>query len=135
MLYVFIFVMGSVAGAVCVFLVLINKRMALNDQKSKQKAEAARIQETVKKIKAKQAEFDQKVARLKEIQERLQIVSYQEMQEESILLKRDLQNVDVDLRKLQLDGQRRSGEREPRRPPGRPERQDRPSPRPAGAGR
>jgi hypothetical protein len=54
---------------------------------------------------ARQREIDRQTAQLKAREQEFEarLVSYKELQDENALLKRDLQNIDVDLRKLQLD--------------------------------
>ncbi len=87
MLYAVVFVVGVIVGAASVFVILLETGRRL-------KAIEARQQELARqraRLKAKQEEFDARV------------VSYTELMDENTLLKRDLQNIDVDLRKLQLD--------------------------------
>ncbi len=105
MLYVFTFLMGLIAGSVCVFLALAVKRMRLKEQKSKQDAQGKSIRKTLQAIKTKQQELDQQAVQLQVQQKEIdaRVVSYRELQMENAILKRDLQNIDVDLRKVQLD--------------------------------
>ncbi len=105
MLYVFTFSMGLVAGSVCVFLVLAVKRIRLNEQKSKQDAQGKNIRETLQATKTKKQELEQQAAQLQVQQKEIdaRVVSYTELQQENAIIKRDLQNIDVDLRKVQLD--------------------------------
>ncbi len=123
MSYVFTFLMGLTAGGVCVFLALLEKRRrlkeqkskqdaqekkiqeALEERKSKQDAQGKKIQETLKAIKARRDELDRQRAELSMQQRQLEarIVSYSELEHENAIVKRDLRNIDVDLRKLQLD--------------------------------
>ncbi|KKM23056.1 hypothetical protein LCGC14_1619080, partial [marine sediment metagenome] len=107
MLYAFMFLMGLAAGVVCVFLLLADKRKRLNEQKRRQDSQVRTTQEALRAAKTQRAELDQKAARLQFEEEELsrRVISYTELQQENALLKRDLQGVDVDLRKLQLDRQ------------------------------
>lgn len=105
MLYVFTFIMGLITGVACVFLVLANERSKLKEQKSKQDAQGKDIQKSLQVIRAKRQELDQQTIQLEVQQKELEarVVSYTELQNENGILKRDLQNIDVNLRKLQLD--------------------------------
>ncbi len=110
----FAFVMGLLAGSLCVFLILKGIRVALRKQKQSQDAQAARIRETVASIKARQLKLDDEAARLDEQKQEFETrcISYKELNTENTILKRDLQNVDVNLRKLELDRQLQREEQE-----------------------
>ncbi len=108
MIYALTMVIGVFAGALCVFLVFETKRTALQEQRRRQEDQARKIAETL-------TEIERSKARIREDNERLNAeraefekvaVSYRELQNENTILKRDLQNVDVNLRKLQLDRQK-----------------------------
>lgn len=105
MLYVFTFLMGLTAGGVCVFLAFVEKGRRLNQQKSRQRSQAQQIRESLEKIKGRQEKLGDLEAelRMQEADIRSRAVSYSELQQENMLLKRDLQNIYVDLRKLQMD--------------------------------
>lgn len=105
MLYVFTFLMGLITGSVCLFLALEVKRKRLKEQKSEQDAQGKNIRESLKAIKTKQQKLDQQAAQLQVQQKEIdaRVVSYRELQQENAIIKRDLQNIDVDLRKVQLD--------------------------------
>ena len=103
--YVFAFVMGVIGGGVCVFLVLVEMRRRLNQQKGEQDTQARKNDEATSKIETRRQELDRETAELRTKQTDIaaRIISYGELRDENTLLKRDLQNIDVDLRKLQLD--------------------------------
>ena len=109
MAYVFMFLLGLVGGGFCVFLALMEKRRRMRDQKMKQDSQAKKIQAGLQATKDKQQKLDRWSSELKAQQEGIdsRVVSYKELQDESAILKRDLQNVDVNLRKMQLDGELR----------------------------
>ena len=100
MLYILTFCMGLIAGGICVFLQLYVKKKQVNKQKHKQDVLAW-------KMKAKQGDLDLREIVIAEHQKDIEarVVSYKEFQDENIILKRDLQNIDVNLRKQQLDGE------------------------------
>ena len=94
-------------------------RRRIEEQKRQQDAQAQRMQETQQAIKAKQqivdeedarlragrTEFENEVARSRaaRLEFEASVVSYKELQDENTILKRDLRNIDVHVRKLQLD--------------------------------
>ncbi len=122
---VLLFVLGVVAGGVAVFAVLDARRRRVNalelglateqmrlDRES-EALETRRIAENQKlatdratlqeEAEKQRAELDQ---RRQEVEAKLrQVISYSELEQENLALKRDLQNVDVSLRKQQLDQQ------------------------------
>jgi hypothetical protein len=105
MSYVLLLLLGIVAGGVSVFAALEARRRSLRDEKSKVDAQAIQNDASLAKLKAKEEELTEDVARLDKERAAFdsRVVSYDELQQENTILKRDLQNVDVNLRKLQLD--------------------------------
>src|ERR1700731_3403232 len=119
-------------GAFCVFMILEAQRKNLREQKKEQATESEALQSASRALKLKREAFEEELERLKET-ERLKseafdeklarfqetqaalassVVPYRELQDENAILKRDLHNLDVHLRKLKLDGelQRRTQE-------------------------
>ena len=98
MLSFVLFVIGIALGSFCVLGVLWQKHRRLKQQKEMQDGREKTIRQTSLRL-------EQQTAQLKESQEKLdaQTISYTELQEENTVLKRDLQNIDVNLWKLQLD--------------------------------
>ena len=94
MAYLLVTLLGVLAGGICVFLVLEAKRRRLEHQKREQDAQAKVIQNSREEIERTRAQYAEFEARF---------ISYKELQDENSILKHDLQNVDVNLRKLQLD--------------------------------
>jgi prefoldin subunit 5 len=105
MLYAYLFVLGLVGGGFCVFLLLQESHRRVKKQKSKQDAQEQTIREAIQALKEKRQELEQQQTELKDRQVALKtrIISYEELQEENVILKRDLKNIDVNLRKLQMD--------------------------------
>jgi hypothetical protein len=98
MSYAIVFFIGAVAGSICVFAILMDMRRKLREQKTEQDAQQKKIENTLQDLKTKHQQVDRQTAELS-----AQVVSYRELNEENAILKRDLQNIDVGLRKLQLD--------------------------------
>ena len=105
MLYVFVALLGVIAGAVSVFALLDIRRRSVQEQKRRLDGEAKQVHESLSEIKAKEQELGQQAGRLKAKQAEIEarVVSYRELQDENAILKRDLQNIDVNLRKVRLD--------------------------------
>lgn len=80
MWYVIASILGMIAGAICVYLALDVRRRKADEILKK----AKEIEETEKILKSR-------------------MISYDELEGENKVLKRDLHNIDVNLRKLQLD--------------------------------
>ena len=110
---------GLLGGGACVFAVLDTRRRVVEAQKRQQDAEAQRLQGTHQAINARQQVLDEENARLTAARTQLEneagrlraarsefdasVVSYKELQDENTILKRDLRNIDVQVRKHQLD--------------------------------
>ncbi len=123
MSYVVTILLGMGAGAVCAYLALEQKRKQLQEERRLQVArerrlsygrrqvetqrqeEAQRAAATAEEHKALRLEVSKEIERLKRDRTEFETraVSYKELQDENALLKRDLRNLDVNLRKLQLD--------------------------------
>jgi hypothetical protein len=105
MWYVIASLVGMIGGAICVYLALEVKRWQLAEEAQRQEARAKRVQETLQGISTHQQQHAKEVARLKA--ERAEFdaraASYGELQDENAILKRDLRNIDVSMRKVQLD--------------------------------
>lgn len=94
MTHLVVAVLGVIAGATAVYVALQWKHHNLQEQKEDQDRREVKIQESLKKMerfKNEKAEFD------------LRVISFKELEDENSILKRDLQNIDVNLRKIELD--------------------------------
>ena len=94
MLYVVMLLLGVFAGAISVYVILENRRRRLRELEHKLRRQAREIDETLPRIRERERE-------LKEFE--AQVISYKELKDENAILKHDLQNIDVNLRKIQLD--------------------------------
>lgn len=92
MLPLYLFVIGVILGAACVFVLLMQKHKKVAQQKVEQDAQEQRIRQTI-------LQLEQQAAKAKDSQEQLdaKIISHTELQEENTILKRDLQNFDVNM--------------------------------------
>ncbi len=98
MAYVVVMLLGVFGGAISVYLSLAARRSTLDKQKREQETKAHEIRETSAAIEAREHKL---ASGLEEFETRA--ISYDDLQEENSILKHDLQNIDVNLRKLQLD--------------------------------
>lgn len=107
MLPLIAFSLGLALGAGALFAFLVDRQHKLREQKRKQDETEREIESALTDLKERQAQLaeDRKIfeSHSREIQARY--VSYEELLRENALLKRDLQGIDVDLRKAQLDRQ------------------------------
>src|SRR2546430_7579016 len=105
--YVITLLVGFVAGALCMLVVLLERHKKVREIHAGFAAETARIQEAQAAIVSGKAELQRAeshfVLQRSELERR--IISYDELQKESVIMKRDLQNIDVNLHKCQLDGE------------------------------
>ena len=106
MFYVFaFFLVGLGAGAAFAWVASQRGRFELKKQREEQQAQAGRINEALRKIQARENQLQeaQRDLQTREEQFNKRLIRYEELQNENTILKRDLQNVDVNLRKLLLD--------------------------------
>jgi len=110
------FVLGFAGGGSTVFVAFLAKRAMLLAQKKRQDEQVQRLSATAHALKERENEFAQALSarqhQLAELKAKLtaeetaleaRAVSYTEVLGENAILKRDLRNVDVNLRKLELD--------------------------------
>lgn len=105
MLSVVAFLGGVLLGAGAMFAILLEKQSRLRSERSKVNEEHHRLKEAREAVRRAQQVITEETSRLKTQQDQFdsRVIRYGELQDENALLKRDLQNIDVDLRKLQLD--------------------------------
>jgi len=100
MMNIFMFLMGAAAGGVSLGILLWMKLRTISEQKWELDRFQAEVKRHQASLRAREAEIDQRAI---DIESRH--VKYPELVDENTMLKRDLQNVDVHLRKLELDRQ------------------------------
>lgn len=98
MTYIVLMVIGIILGAGCAFAIVFEKYRSLRKQKQEQDAQARTNKE-------RRSKLNSEVLELKNQREELEarVIAYDELVDENSILKRDLQNIDVNLRKLQMD--------------------------------
>ena len=103
--YVLTTLVGLIGGAICVLVAFEKKRKQLQEQKRTQDDYRSQIDHSLNSIRTQEEELARVKSRLDSARTEFdsQAVSYKELQDENSLLKRDLRNIDVHLRKLQLD--------------------------------
>jgi hypothetical protein len=108
MSYIIVLLIGIIAGAISVFAALQTMHRNLKERQRQLDAQGERIREGNKRLKAAQQELNQRIESLKAEQSTFEarVIAYKELQDENAILKRDLQNIDVNLWKLQLDSER-----------------------------
>lgn len=105
MLHTLFFVIGVAVGAGSVFALLLERHRWISHQKKRQDAQERVIREARQRLDTARDELARQAAMLKDQQARFdaRVVSYSELADENAILKRDLQNIDVNLRKLEMD--------------------------------
>lgn len=106
MSHVILFLVGLAAGSIIVFLLLLERLRKVRSQKAQQDMQEQRLREGAKRVAARLSDVDTREQQLALAQEEFnrRAISYKELQDENLILKRDLQNIDVNLWKLELDG-------------------------------
>ncbi|MEX2673196.1 MAG: GIY-YIG nuclease family protein [Phycisphaeraceae bacterium] len=105
MAYVIMLVLGFIGGALVVFFISMPARGKLAIEKQRLAANQRRLQETSDAARKQQETLE---AREEDFRRRRtafenRLVAYEELDQENAILKRDLQNIDVNLRKVELD--------------------------------
>ncbi|MEX0742121.1 MAG: GIY-YIG nuclease family protein [Phycisphaeraceae bacterium] len=105
MAYVIMLVLGFIGGALVVFFISMPARGKLAIEKQRLAANQRRLQETSDAARKQQQTLE---AREEDFRRRRtafehRLVAYEELEKENAILKRDLQNIDVNLRKVELD--------------------------------
>lgn len=116
MAYVLASVFGLIGGAICAYLLLETKRRKLEATRADNEAQEQRIRDSLRNVREQEMknleevntrknELEKFAASLKEEMSRFKsrVVVYEELKSENANLKKDIRNVDVMLRKLELD--------------------------------
>lgn len=112
MYYVLVFFVGLIQGAISLYLAIGSKVKKLKAQEADLEQQRIAVQAAHDKsrqrdseLTARQAEIEINTRELKKRSNEFdaKVVSYTELLNENLILKRDLQNVDVSVNKLQLD--------------------------------
>jgi hypothetical protein len=112
--YVVVMLIGLACGGVSVFVVLDSRRKrvereqaVLNDEWSRLHGEVLQYQARVQDLSTAQASFNSAVEQYNHANAEFnsRSVTYSDLQAENVVLKRDLRNLNIHLRKLKLDGE------------------------------
>jgi hypothetical protein len=103
--YIVVALLGMAGGAFCVFMILEAQRSRLREQKEEQQASLEALKVASQAYGAKKAVLEEDLAEFKAAEAALasSVVPYRELQNENAIVKRDLHNLDVHVRKLKLD--------------------------------
>jgi len=105
--YVIVCLIGVFGGGFAVFIALDSKRRRLDKQRQEQDLQAESIRSDSHILATKKEELDQLSKSLTKDQSEFnaRAISYHELQGENTILKHDLKNLDINIRKMQLDHQ------------------------------
>jgi hypothetical protein len=105
--YVITLLVGIVAGGSCMLVILLERHNKVKKLQAGFASQTKRIQEELGRLATANADLERNDTKLAAQRSELEsrIISYGELQKENCILKRDLQNIDVNLHKLQLDGE------------------------------
>ncbi len=103
--YIIVALLGMAGGAFCFFMLTEARRKSLGEQKLAQEEQSKHIAASLQNLKAREEQYDQAAAQLKTARAEFdaRAVPYKELQDENTILKRDLRNIVVQVRKVQLD--------------------------------
>jgi len=112
--YVLTFLIGLPLGALFLYLYIAGWHQKIKEEEKRVESQLKKAQEAAATTQVKDRELAKREAELaadeKELAEHRQelenrIIAYRELQDENLILKRDLQNIDVNLQKVYLDGE------------------------------
>jgi hypothetical protein len=108
MLYVILVFVGIIAGAVCTFALLNPKLLRAAEREREEESRSKQLEKQSKEIELKMPEIRELTSKLEARKHEIaefdaRKIKYKELRQENQILKRDLQNVDVNLRKLEMD--------------------------------
>jgi len=99
--------LGLFAGAFCVFVLVEAKSRNVREAQRELDARAKQAEGSLAALIARERVLNEQATRLSTMETELEgrTISYKDLQDENAVLKHDLQNIDVNLRKLELDRQ------------------------------
>jgi hypothetical protein len=99
------FIVGALGGAATVFVATMEMRRRIDKKRQEHQAQVKWVHDSKEWVNKRQQELEQLANRLAGQEQEFQrrVIGYEELQDENETLKRDLQNVDVNLRKLRMD--------------------------------
>lgn len=114
MAYIVVLIVGMAGGALCMFIALLAQRNELEKNRLLQSMQTEELNRTQLALTESQAHLGNEVTKLREAQVAFQqqLVTYEELTDENQVLKRDLRNFAISLRKAKLDHQTQQSEQE-----------------------
>jgi hypothetical protein len=105
MAYVFVLLLGLAGGAICVYVLLEQRHRQVRELQKQVESEARHNERTAQELKEKQKHLDSETSRLQREAAAFnaRVISLNELQNENAVLKRDLRNLHIGFRKLELD--------------------------------
>src|SRR5690242_12995152 len=113
MIYAFVAIVGMIAGAVCIYAILNPRLEKAARERERQEERATQLDQKstdlqhklveladeTSQLKSKQRDVGENTAKLRHAQAEFdrRVIQYDELRSENALLKRDLQNIDVNL--------------------------------------
>ncbi len=106
--YFLIALLGLVGGGICVFVALDKQRKRVTSLKQQLDAVTKDTYDKLADLRVREGEIQKHTDALKKAEQNLanRVVAYTELQNENGMLKRDLRNLTIHVRKLQLDGEK-----------------------------
>ena len=101
MAYFLFALIGMVGGGICVYVAQLNRQRRLQDEGRRLDSLAESLRSTTQSIDARQKELHDRAIQLE--QREKTAVTFKELQNENAILRRDLLNIAVAMRKLELD--------------------------------
>lgn len=102
----FIFlILGLAVGGICVFLLLFNMRRSIRVRMRQLNSKLKKLNTDSLSLKVREQKLSEESKNVKILKSDYESkkITYNELQNENLILKHDLQNIDINLRKLQLD--------------------------------
>jgi Meiotically up-regulated gene 113 len=122
MIFAFSTIVGFLGGMFCVFIAMETRRLRIMALMTEQRIHERQLAEQIGAFSSRQGEAaaraSESESRLKRLTDELsekqakfdsRAISYKELQDENLIIKRDLRNLEIERRKLEVDGNTRDG--------------------------
>src|SRR5258708_6392289 len=111
MAYIFVLLLGLAGGAICVYVLLEQRHRKVRELQKHIESEARHNERTGQELRDKQKHLDGETSRLQREAAAFnaRVISLNELQSENAVLKRDLRNLYIGFRKIELDRERQRG--------------------------
>ena len=103
--YILVLVIGFAGGAICIYVLLEGQHRRVKEMQRLVDSVAEKQQRTAEELRKKQTQVESQAVRLRSERTAFDArsVTFTDLQNENSILKRDLRNLDIATRKLQLD--------------------------------